>query len=876
MVWIKNISVKYKIWFSFTLVLLGLVWQGVNSVSSLSTVQSNINVVVEELQPTMVLSMRLKYQLQTAISSLALYLLSKEEVHKADYENSLQDLDMTLNTIKSMAIESGNVDEQRFLDELGEGIKTFQAYKNHMLALAEDEASNISAMVYASDHINSRVKEVSNILNQMVRSEGEEEASEERKQLLLDVSELRYAWSNVVNEIRLFLAFRTQIALDNLALYQQQVEKLSLKLEDYGEQLNFDQADGLTALKPILRDFSKHWAILADIHGSDRWRRDAYLIKTEITPLIAKIKRNLNRRLSKQRQAMRLANRGVNKLYYSERQQYIVITFVALFLVALLAWWLSRNITRPLAEAVAFTQKIAGGKLDNRIKYVSKDEMGQLLSALEQMQRQLSERINREQKVAAINARVKTALDSVSANVMMADAENNIIYLNDSARRMFQQASEDIRQQLPEFDIDLALGLNLSELLPAPNAFQTALEGLSQQQKSELLLGQCTLTFIANPVFDDQGQRLGTVIEWQNRTLEISMETEIEQIISAARQGDLSQRISLQGKEGFFKLLGGGINQLSQVIYEVLDNLNGVMEKMAQGQLNDRMEGQYQGLFAEVKESVNQSFCRLQQMLLQINQAADEINHSSQQIAQGNEDLLSRSEAQASSLEETASSVEQLTSTVRQNADNAQQANGLAIEASQTAEQGQQVMVDAVKAMGRINHSSKKIAEIIGVIDEISFQTQLLSLNASVEAARAGEQGRGFAVVATEVRNLAERSTTAAKEIKALIQESVRNIASGTQLVNQSGVSLDEIVTQVKTVSGIIGEIASASEEQSQGIKQVNQAVMTMDSLTQKNAALAENTSQSSGSMNQQVSQMMQQLQFFDFSKVKEKQTVFP
>ncbi|MDQ7017430.1 MAG: methyl-accepting chemotaxis protein [Gammaproteobacteria bacterium] len=866
MAWIKNVSVKYKIWFSFILVLLGLVWQGVNSVNSLSTVQSNINVVVEELQPTMVLSMRLEYQLQAAVSSLALYLLSKEKIHKTEYQDRLHELDMTLNTINSLAIESGNLQEQRFLEELGESLKTFKSYKEGMLALAEDEASNISAMVYASEHINSRVKEISNVLNQMVRSEDEEEASEERKQLLLDVSELRYAWSNVVNEIRLFLAFRTQIALDNLTLYLQQVENMLSKVAQYGDALTFDQVDGLSELRPILKDFAKHWAILTEIHGSDRWRRDAYLIKTEITPLIIKIKRNLNRHLGKQRHAMRLANRGVNTLYRSERRHYILITFIALFLVALLAWWLSRNITKPLAEAVIFTQKIAAGKLDNKTKYHSKDEMGQLLSALAKMQRQLSERIQSEAKIAAINARVKTALDSVSANVMMADGKNNIIYINNSARRMFQQAEEEIRQHLPEFDIESALSLNLVELFPDSNDLHSTLNDLKQQQKSELLLGQCTLNFIANPVFDEQGKRVGTVLEWQNRTLEISIEKEIEQIICAARQGDLSQRISMQGKEGFFNALGGGINQLSEVIHGVFSNINEVMAKMAQGQLNNRMEGEYQGLFAEVKENVNQTFCRLEEMLLQIQQAADEINHSSKQIAQGNGDLFSRTEEQASSLEQTASSVEQLTSTVRQNADNAQQANGLAIEASNTAVQGQRVMLDAVKAMQMISHSSKKIAEIIGVIDEISFQTQLLALNASVEAARAGEQGRGFAVVATEVRNLAERSTGAAKEIKTLIQESVRKIELGTRLVNDSGDSLDEIVARVKSVSGIIGEIASASEEQSQGIRQVNQAVMTMDNLTQKNARLADNTSQSSGSMNQQVNQMMTQLKFFDFS----------
>jgi len=227
-----------------------------------------------------------------------------------------------------------------------------------------------------------------------------------------------------------------------------------------------------------------------------------------------------------------------------------------------------------------------------------------------------------------------------------------------------------------------------------------------------------------------------------------------------------------------------------------------------------------------------------------------------EEISQGNANLSQRTEEQSSSLEETASSMEEMTSTVKQNADNAGQANQLAIAARDQAEKGGSVVGNAVKAMAEINEASKKIADIIGVIDEIAFQTNLLALNAAVEAARAGEQGRGFAVVATEVRSLAGRSATAAKEIKGLIQDSVKKVEDGSVLVTESGQTLEQIVMSVKKVSDIVAEIAAASREQSAGIEQVNSAVMQMDEMTQQNAALVEQATAASQSMAEQAGEL--------------------
>ena len=311
-----------------------------------------------------------------------------------------------------------------------------------------------------------------------------------------------------------------------------------------------------------------------------------------------------------------------------------------------------------------------------------------------------------------------------------------------------------------------------------------------------------------NPILDAAGKPLHVVKYATDITEQVAFASQLrsaveetQAAVTATMNGDLTKRINASNKTGELATLSNGVNSLIDI---------------------------------------------LSTLIQQIRSTAGEVQTGLEDIAQGNSNLSQRTAEQAASLEETASSMEEMSSTVKQTADNAGMANNLAIAAQTQAEKGGSVVGAAVTAMNSINIASAKIADIIGVIDEIAFQTNLLALNAAVEAARAGDQGRGFAVVANEVRNLAGRSAVAAKEIKSLIGESVGRVAEGTRLVDESGRSLQEIVAAVRKVTDIVGEIAAASREQSTGIEQVNRAVAQMDETTQQNAALVEEAAASS------------------------------
>jgi len=345
------------------------------------------------------------------------------------------------------------------------------------------------------------------------------------------------------------------------------------------------------------------------------------------------------------------------------------------------------------------------------------------------------------------------------------------------------------------------------------------------------------------------------------------IEDDIQAMVKAALNGDLGNRIDLSDKEGFFRDLGESINRLLDSISNIFEDASRAMDYLSHGDLTRPIENIYMGQFDALKSHINMTISNLENTITTLLDASDVIAATSSEISDGNNSLSSRTEHQASALEQTASSMENLTDTVKNNAMNTAQANELANKAKSTAVKGGEIMDQASRAMEEINRSSQKIAEIIGVIDEIAFQTNLLALNASVEAARAGEQGRGFAVVATEVRNLAGRSSTAAKEIKELINDSVAKVEIGVNLVNQTSKSQTQIVESISNVGSIIAEISAASQDQSEGIEQVNTAVTSLDEVTQQNAALAEQTSASAAALSGQAAEMSRKMEFFKISK---------
>jgi methyl-accepting chemotaxis protein len=528
-----------------------------------------------------------------------------------------------------------------------------------------------------------------------------------------------------------------------------------------------------------------------------------------------------------------------------------VIISLAVTIALLLSYYLSKQLGIDPYHAKGIAKEIADGHLSREIN-LRKDDKDSLLYSIKNMQEKLLVSRTEERQTAAEILRIKIGLDNASKGIMMADNNRNLVYLNDAAKKILQQYATEIEGKEPYFDVENLIGLNIDRFHQNSGHQMELLNSLTDSVFSYAKLGSRTMTIVASPILNELGERLGTVAEWYDCTAETVVEQEVAEIVKAASRGDFSQRFNLEGKEDFLLDLTQGLNQLLNTCEAGLNDIAEVLFAISQGDLTKTIETEYEGTFGKLKNDTNMTVEKLKIMIEQIRSSTDSIYSGSKEIASGNNDLSHRTEMQAARLQETASSMEQLTQAVKNNVGNAKQANELVTNSVNIAMEGGKVVENVIEMMEGINQSSRRIEDIIAVIDDIAFQTNILALNAAVEAARAGEQGNGFAVVAVEVRNLAQRAALAAAEIKKLIADSVTQVNNGGQLVEQAGQTMNKIIDSIQGVTQIMSEISDASAEQNSDIIQVNQAINQMDNVTQQNAALVEQSAAAAESLEEQ------------------------
>jgi len=488
----------------------------------------------------------------------------------------------------------------------------------------------------------------------------------------------------------------------------------------------------------------------------------------------------------------------------------ILLSVLALGLGILISWRLVRSVTKPLNQALQVAQRVGDGDLGSVIGHTSADETGQLLQAMRRMQEQLIRFTEAQQELAARHANGELS-HRIEAERFpgvygrMADEVNRVL-----------GSSVDVSLDMLDLVDGYARGDFSRDMARLPGEMWRISQTMDRAKAS--LLG---------------------------------ISGEVKRLAAAAARGDFSARGKAEQFEFGYREMVQDLNTLMETADANLSEISQLLGALASGDLTAAMQGNYAGVFARIRDDANRSVAQIHGIVAGIAQSADAIRVATGEISGGVDDLSTRTEVQAGNLEATTHSLAELTQTVRRNTDRAREANQLAQGAGSVAQSGGSVVGEVVATMDSISESSRQIGDIISVIDGIAFQTNILALNAAVEAARAGEQGRGFAVVASEVRSLAQRSAEAAKQIKSLIDNSSQRVQLGAQLVGRAGRTMQEIMGAVQRVTDIMGEISSASLEQTSGIEGIGAMLQALDQTTQQNAALVEEASAAAGSLHE-------------------------
>jgi methyl-accepting chemotaxis protein len=790
--------------------------------------------------------------------------------------------------------------------------------------------------------------------------------------------------SHSLDEIN-FLMVRNRLVISNTALSStpDRVAKYSAEVEaNIGQISKLWQAFMVVPMSPDVAQSAKSYAETRKLFVEKGLRpavaalranepgEVVRLILDELSPLYEATRPHLLALIKANQDQARQEYQAALERFQFVRTVSLAAIAGGLLFAAFFGWRMVRGITRPLARAVIVAESVATGHFDNDTSTSSSDETGQLLRAMGQMQVSLKLAADEAQ----INQRLKTTLEGVSANVMIADLSNHVIFMNRAVQAMLNNAESDIRRELPNFQTAKVIGSSVDLFHKNPAHQRAMLSTLRETHRARVNIGGRAFSLVATPIFDAQNERIGTSVEWQDltaelaarelelklmadntrirnaldslpvsvtvsnadavlvhatpdaktllqllggpafnadsfygsklsnlfqqgdtaarfdravasgetvdmeiqgrqlrllarpivdaagtqlgrvthwidRTLEIASEQEVASIVAAAGRGDFSARLSTQGKSGFLANLSNGMNELLTTSEQGLGDVAEVLTAFAQGDLTQRIERDYAGLFGKVKDSANQTAEQLTRVIGEVRAAADALTGAANQVSATAQSLSQAASEQAASVEQTTASIDVMSASISQNSDNARVTDGMATKTSKEAVDGGSAVSQTVSAM-------KQIAAKIGIVDDIAYQTNLLALNAAIEAARAGEHGKGFAVVAAEVRKLAERSQEAAREIGELAGNSVST-------AERAGKLLDEIVPSIQKTSELVQEIAAASAEQSESVVQIGGAMGQLSKATQQNASASEELAATSEELSGQAQQLQESIAFF-------------